>query len=178
MKKEELLLQKEAGQFDEKEFLEIFRESSEENAPAWYPELGRDAALQKYEDGFLQYMREAFFQKEGGILAVLRDEAHYRSSLRLYPYGAESRFFVEAFETRPDSRKLGFGKRLYKAVIAQLEKEYGEIELLANVYKTNAASIAAHLSAGFVQEKEYWEEEDGTRNDKQVTMVYRTKREI
>ena len=170
---ETLLLLKEAGKIEEKEFLGIFRESSEENAPAWYPELSGEAALQKYEDGFFTYMRGPFFA-EGGILAILRDEEHYRSSLRLYPYGAENCFLVEAFETRPDSRKLGFGKRLYEAVIAQLEKEYGQIELLADVYKTNTASIAAHLSSGFVREKEYWEEGDGTRNEKKVTMAYRT----
>ena len=174
MREETLLLLKEAGQFDEKEFLEIFRRSSEENAPVWYPELKGDAALQKYEDGFLTYMRGPFFA-QGGHLAILQDEAHYRSSLRLYPFGAEKRFLVEAFETRPDSRKLGFGKRLYKAVIAQLEKEYGKTELVAYTGKKNAASIAAHLSAGFTREREYWEEEDGTRDETQVTLVYRTK---
>lgn len=173
MKNEELLLQKEAGHLDGKELLEIFRGSSLENAPEWYPEMPPEDALQRYESEFLQYMCEGLYQ-EGGMLAVLRDEEHYRSSLRLYPYHGENSFLVEAFETRPDSRKMGFGKRLYEKVIAQLEKEYGRVTLVAYTGKGNAASIAAHLSAGFAREREYWEEEDGTRNESQVTLVYRT----
>ncbi len=172
MKETQLLLLKEAGNLDEKELLEIFRESSRENAPEWYPELTPEDALQKYERAFLQYMCEGLYQ-EGGILAVLRDSEHYRSSLRLYPYHGENSFLVEAFETRPDSRKMGFGKQLYEKVIARLEKEYGRVTLNAYTGKGNAASIAAHLSAGFAREQEYWEE-DGTKDESQVTLVYRT----
>jgi GNAT superfamily N-acetyltransferase len=111
------------------------------------------------------------FYAEGGILAILRDEEHYRSSLRMYPY--RDGWLIEGFETRPDSRKKGFGRRLYKMLMERLEQD-GDIVLYAYTGKKNAASIAAHQSAGFERVCEYWEEDDGTRNEKEVTLIYRT----
>ena len=88
---------------DEAAFLAVFRQSSRENAPEWYPDLSPEQALERYETSYLEYMRGPFWA-EGGILALLADESGYRSSLRLYPMEGKNRFFAEALETRPDSQ--------------------------------------------------------------------------
>ena len=156
-----------ADGLDRDAFLSIFRESSVENAPAWYPELSEEKALQKYESDFWAYIC-GDFPKEGGILAILGDHGGYRASLRLYPKGT-GKYYIEAFETRPDSRRMGYGRRLYQKVIARLEGIHGKICLLADTGKGNQASIAAHLSAGFCLDKETPDEPN------KVNFIYQTK---
>ena len=154
------------------DFLAVYRESSEENAPEWYPEMSGPEALARYEGEYLAYMRTAFWE-EGGLLALLSDDGVYCSALRLYPLKEEKRFFVEALETRPDRRRMGYGTLLFQKLIEQLEKVLGIITLVSNPHKTNLASIATHLSAGFVRTAEYFME-DGVKNEKMTTMVYTT----
>lgn len=158
---------------NETEFLEIYRESSLENAPHWYPELSPEAALMRYESEFLAYMRTTFWD-EGGILALLSDDDIYCSALRLYPLDGKNRYFVEALETRPNCRRQGYGALLFRMLIERLEKELGNIALISNPHKTNIASIATHLSAGFVRTAEYFIE-DGVKNEDMTTMIYTTK---
>ena len=151
---------------DRERFLAIFRESSMENAPAWYPELSAEQALEKYESSFWEYICNDF-PKEGGILAILGDQGGYRASLRLYPKGP-GKYYVEAFETRPDSRRMGYGRRLYQKVFARLEGIEGNICLTADTGKKNQASIAAHLSAGFSLAEENPDEPE------KVNFIYQT----
>lgn len=132
---------------DQEAFLSIFQESTQENLPSFYPDLPKPQALERYETDFWHYIC-GDFQKEGGILAILGDDGSYRSSVRLYPKG-EGIYDIEAFETRPDSRRMGYGRKLYQRVIARLEGIEGKICLRADTGRNNQASIAAHLSAGF-----------------------------
>lgn len=157
---------------DEVKFLDVFKESSLENAPEWYPELTPAEALHRYESSFLEYMRGPFWD-EGGLQALLQDETGYRCALRLYPQAGKNRYFIEALETRPDSRRQGYAKTLLCNLIKRLECQYGKIELISNPHKTNLASIATHLSSGFTRELEYFLE-DGVKNDRMVTMIYHT----
>ena len=169
----ELLLFTDPAALDEREFLDIFLESSLKNAPRWYPELSPEDALKKYESGFMDYIRNAFFA-EGGILAVLTDAGHYRSSLRLHPQG-EAEYMPEALETRPDSRGKGYGKELMIQTIKALEEKFGAITLNSFTWKTNYASLATHRAAGFARIHEYYIE-DGVKDENCVTLLYKTKR--
>lgn len=159
---------------DEAAFLAVFRQSSRENAPEWYPDLSPEQALERYETSYLEYMRGPFWA-EGGILALLADESGYRSSLRLYPMEGKNRFFAEALETRPDSRRQGFGAEVLRRTAQALEAELGPVELISNTYKANTASRAAHAAAGFEQALDWWEEA-GIRDRRQVTLIYTTPR--
>lgn len=136
-----------ADGLDREAFLSVFKESTLENLPQFYPGLPQPEAMERYEADFWDYIC-GDFQKEGGILALLVDDGGYRASLRLYPQGGGT-YAVEALETRPDSRRMGYGKRLYRRVIARLEAAEGEVRLRADTGRNNRASIAAHLSAGF-----------------------------
>lgn len=151
-------------------FLELYRGSSVENAPNWYPQLSSEQALNKYEQSFLEYMHKEFWE-EKGIQFLLEDDTGYRSGLRLYP-GEDNRFFIEALETRPDSRRKGYSKTLLKEIIVELKKKYDSFTIYDDVYKTNIASINTHLSAGYTQSKDFFIEQDGSRNDKKVTFQY------
>ena len=150
----ELLLFTDPAALDEREFLDIFLESSLKNAPSWYPELSPEDALKKYESGFMDYIRNNFFA-EGGILAVLTDAGHYRSSL--------------------DSRGKGYGKELMIQTIKALEEKFGAITLNSFTWKTNYASLATHRAAGFARIHEYYIE-DGVKDENCVTLLYKTKR--
>ena len=142
-----LWMSRTADGLDREAFLSVFKESTLENLPGFYPGLPQPEALRRYETDFWNYIC-GDFQKEGGILAILGDAGGYRASVRLYPQG-ENTYYIEALETRPDSRRMGYGKRLYRRVIARLEAAEGEICLRADTGRNNRASIAAHLSAGF-----------------------------
>ncbi len=168
----ELHLMRSPEGLDEAAFLAVFRASSLKNAPSWYPDLPPEQALERYERSYLAYMRGPFWA-EGGILALLADGSGYRSCLRLYPLEGHNRFHVEALETRPDSRRRGWGAEVLRRTIRALEAELGRVELVSNTHKTNAASRSAHASAGFVQARDWWEE-DGARDGRQVTLVYTT----
>ncbi len=151
---------------DREDFLAIFKESSLENAPRWYPELPEKEALQKYESSFWAHICGEFF-KEGGILAILGNQGGYRASLRLYPKGP-GKYYAEAFETRPGYRRMGYGRRLYQKVFARLEGMEGNICLTADTGKKNLASIAAHLAAGFSLAEENPDEPE------KVNFIYQT----
>ncbi len=153
-------------------FFEIFKESSTENAIAWYPELTASEALKKYEDGFLAYMQE-IFRKEHGALALLSQDGIYVSSLRLYPRDPNT-FLMEALETKPDRRKQGFASEIIRRTISCLEEKHGRIELISYTGKRNIASQHAHLAAGMKQICDYWEDEQGEKDRTQVTFSYKT----
>lgn len=51
------------GGLREQAFLAIFRQSTLENAPEWYPDLNQAAALAEYEAGFWAYWKAPFWQK-------------------------------------------------------------------------------------------------------------------
>ncbi len=158
------------------EFLEIFKESSKENALEWYPESTAEEALEKYENGFLEYMRDTFW-KEKGALALLSWKGRYVSSLRLYTKD-ENTFLMEALETKPDCRKKGFASEIIRRTISCLEEKYDRIELISYTGKHNIASQHTHAAAGMKNIRDYWENEQGERDETQLTFSYKTVRYI
>lgn len=59
----ELKLLRAPGGFEAKSFLAVFRQSSLENAPEWYPDLDQKAALATHEAGFRAYRKVLFWQE-------------------------------------------------------------------------------------------------------------------
>ena len=83
-----LWMSRTADGLDREAFLSVFKESTLENLPDFYPGLPQPEALRRYETDFWNYIC-GDFQKEGGILAILGDAGGYRASVRLYPAGGK-----------------------------------------------------------------------------------------
>lgn len=115
-----------------------------------------------------------FFQEEGGLLFILASpEGRYRSAVKLYPWQGERCWHIEALETRPEDRGKGYGTQLLREMIARLEQD-GPVTLRSEAGKNNAASLRAHMKAGFRRWAEQVTEADGSVNDRLCAMVYRS----
>lgn len=148
---------------------QIYLESSLENAVSWYPELSPDDALNQYEQGHHAYLENDFFA-HGGIFMVLECRQRYVSALRLYPLEAE-RYYLEALETRPDARKLGYAKTLLQEMMLYLNEHTCVCSVRSHVSKRNLASLRTHASVGFHAETDYVME-DGVRDGSRLCLVW------
>lgn len=166
----ELLVLNRFEEVDERQFLNIFKESSVENAGKWYPELEEAEALQQYENGFIGYMRTDFW-REGGKLFILSDGNDYVCSLRLFEK-APQEYYLEALETNPSFRLKGYAKELLFQLQQYLKKRHNDYVITAHVAKTNAASLNTHRAAGFIVTADYVVE-DGERYDGDYQLTYR-----
>ena len=134
------------------QFFAVYRESSAENAAEWYPELSSEEAIAKYEEGYRDYMT-GDFQVEQGTLLVLETDGAYRSALRLLPQG-QNAFLLEALETHPEYRELGFGKRILQETMLYLHGAFPNCTVCSHVSRKNKISIQTHRAAGFTASKE------------------------
>lgn len=134
------------------QFFAVYRESSAENAAERYPELTEEEALAKYEEGYRDYLTGEF-QSEHGILLILEKEGVYRSALRLLPQEQHT-FLLEALETHPDYREMGFGKRILQEMMLYLHRRFPNCSVCSFVSRKNKISIQTHRAAGFSAAKE------------------------
>lgn len=134
------------------QFFAVYRESSAENAAEWYPERSPEEALAKYEEGYRDYMI-GDFQADQGTLLVLETDGVYRSALRLLPQG-QNMFLLEALETHPDYREMGFGKRILQEMMLYLHRQVPNCTVCSHVSRKNKISIQTHRAAGFSASKE------------------------
>ncbi len=156
--------------------LAIYRSDSLENCQGMFPEEPTpEAALARYEAGYTAFMQNEFFARPGRLWMVETADGLWASALRLLPFEGPNTWKVEALATHPDHRRQGYAARLLTDTIRYLEENHGEITLLSDVGKRNAASLQAHLRGGFVREKETWTE-DGETTGRRCTMAYRSSR--
>ncbi len=101
------------------------------------------------EQDFHQYLRECFFPTPGAVYAVWQVAGRYVSALRLEPY--MDGLLIEALETLPACRGMGYAGELLMAVKARYEK----IALYAHVDKKNIPSIHVHERCGFYRIMEH-----------------------
>ena len=165
----ELLVFNNFENVDVEQFLNIYKESSADNAKKWFPGLEQTEALKEYEDGFLGFMKNDFFSG-GGILFVLTDGSCYVSALRLYEK-APSEYYLEALETNPKYRKKGYGRELLFQLQRYLKEHNKSYVLTAHVEKTNTPSLKTHKSAGFEITADYVIE-DGEKFDTDYQLTY------
>lgn len=126
----------------------VYREGNQENAAYFYPNLlDKAEALRRTEGDFLDYLRRDFFAREGGRYLVLEENGEWISALRICPV-AEGFWYLEALETRPDRRKMGYGTRLLAGTLERLKGE-GPFRLADTVSKKNPASLRTHEKCGF-----------------------------
>ena len=135
----------------------VYEEGNLENALEFYPDDSPDVQLQKVKQSFEDYLREDFFRVKGVRYAVWEEAGEYISALRLEPY--EDGFLLEALETMPARRRMGYSMKLISAVLEELPKG---TTVYSHVGKRNAASLGAHLRCGFEKHLDYAKYIDGT----------------
>lgn len=165
-----LLVFKDFESVDAEQFLNIYKESSADNAQKWFPELEKAEALKEYENGFLGFMKNDFFSG-GGLLFIIADCGCYVSALRLYEK-APAEYYLEALETNPDCRKKGYGREVLLQLQRYLKNHSKSYILTAHVEKTNIPSLKAHKSAGFEITADYVIE-DGEKIDTDYQLTFR-----
>ena len=143
----DLLIFHDLSELNWPQFFAVYRESSEENAAEWYPELSEEEALAKYEEGYRSYLLGDFRAAQGTLL-VLEKEGVYRSALRLLPQ-EQNTFLLEALETHPAYREMGFGKRILQEMMLYLHRNDPGCSVISHVSRKNSISVQTHRAAGF-----------------------------
>ena len=158
---------------DTRKLMDVYSESNTENTDFFFPdEADKEAAVRKVEAGFLDFLKNDFFQRTDASYWVLARNGDWVSALRTYQVH-EGLYFLEALETRPDSRKMGYGAALLSGV-ADSMKQTGPFRLCSCVGKKNVASLKTHEKCGFqiVSENGYGELR-GEADDRVFGLEYR-----
>ena len=131
-----------------RKLMDVYSESNYENTGYFYPdEPDKEAAVQKVEAGFLDYLKNDFFNKAGAAYWILEINEVYVSALRTCRIQRDL-YYLEALETHPDYRRKGYGTILLSSV-AETLKEYGPFRLCSCVSKKNTVSLRTHEKSGF-----------------------------
>lgn len=93
---------------------------------------------------YCAYIKNDFLQSEKNCLAFLIDKDDYLAGLRISNEGEF--FLIEALETKPKYRRLGYGEKLMREVINSLVE--GK-EIRSEVTISNTKSLALHHKIGF-----------------------------
>ena len=134
---------------DTRNLMDVYSESNYENTDYFFPdEADKEAAVQKVEAGFLDFLKNDFFNNTSATYWILEINGVYVSALRTCMI-QKGLYYLEALETRPDYRRKGYGTILLSSVIDSL-KENGPFRLCSCVSKKNMASIQTHLKCGFI----------------------------
>ena len=104
------------------------------------------------EDDFYKYLNDIFFAQRGAKYFIWASDGVYKAALRLEPYC--DGLLLTALETRPDSRRMGYGFKLVQAVTEYLSQQGNGI-LYSHIEKRNRASLLLHKKCGFQIEKDY-----------------------
>ena len=133
---------------DNRKLMDVYSESNYENTDYFYPdEKDKDIAVQKVEEGFLDFLKNDFFNKTDATYWILEIDDAWVSALRTCRI-QEGLYYLEALETRPDQRRKGYGVKLLSSVADSL-KEDGPFRLCSCVRKKNIASLKTHKKSGF-----------------------------
>ena len=160
-------------QIDPRRLMDIYQESNTENLDYFYPDApDKMAMLPQLEQNFLRFVETGFFSKPGNSYFVLEESGVWRSALRLYRI-EEGLYYIEALETRPDSRRRGCAVRLLNGVIAELQKG-DPFRLCDCVNKKNLPSLRTHQKCGFsIASDSGMDYRRGESRDRSYGMEYR-----
>ena len=141
---------------DERKLMDVYSESNYENTDYFFPdEADKNAAVRKVEAGFLDFLKNDFFNLTDAAYWILEIDGIWVSALRTCRV-QKGLYYLEALETRPDHRRKGYGAILLSSVADSLKKD-GPFRLCSCVSKRNIASLKTHEKCGFliVSEKGY-----------------------
>ena len=141
---------------DGRKLMDVYSESNYEKTDYFFPdEADKNAAVRKVEAGFLDFLKNDFFNLTDAAYWILEIDGIWVSALRTCRV-QKGLYYLEALETRPDHRRKGYGAILLSSVADSLKKD-GPFRLCSCVSKRNIASLKTHEKCGFliVSEKGY-----------------------
>ena len=130
-----------------RKLMDLYAESNLENAEELYPDMDKDEAVKKVEADFLNYLDQIFFRSTEPSYWIFEVDGQWVSALRLNRLKRDL-YYLQALETRPDSRRKGYAVCLLREVIEALKAE-GPFRLCDCVAKWNEPSLQTHLKCGF-----------------------------
>ncbi len=116
------------------------------------------------EQDFYQYLRQVFFKTEGAYYCLWQVDGIFVSALRLEPF--MDGLLLEALETAPGKRRMGYATALIQAVLSHTGAE----KIYAHVHKRNLPSLKTHRKCGFEIVSEVARYIDGSVNTNSYTM--------
>lgn len=138
--------------------MDIYEESNRENLSMVESDPGektdKNILYQKVRESYKAYIKNEFLKEGKNRLAILIDGEKYLAGLRIYDDGKF--YLLEALETNPIYRRMGYGERLVRQVVKSLEK--GK-EIRVEVSLSNKKSLAFHKKVGFkpkTKEENHW----------------------
>lgn len=167
-----LLMIRRYEDLDGERLMEVYAESNGENAEEFWPGEDMACAVQKVEQDFLDFLKSGFFAGPEPVYWILEEDGRWVSALRTNRV-RPGLYYLEALETRPDSRRRGCAARLLGGVIRTL-KAQGPFELRDCVSKKNLASLRTHAVCGFQVVSETGEDRlRGGSNQREYSLAYR-----
>lgn len=127
--------------------MDIYKESNLENIYMVRdnnPRKGKEDFYEEVKKAHIAYIKNQFLSNENNFIAILKDEDKYFSSLRLLYEG--DFYLLEALETNPSYRQMGYGEELLREVIEKLPK--GTL-IRSEVGFSNNKSYELHKKVGF-----------------------------
>lgn len=144
----------------------VYAESNRENGEEFWPDLSAGEQLLRVEQDFYQYLQQVFFKTERAVYCLWEVSGRPVSALRLEPY--RDGLLLEALETAPEHRKMGYASALTRAV----QEKVRDQKIYSHVGKRNVASLNTHRACGFRRISEQAVYADGSVNDRCCTLVY------
>lgn len=154
------------GQLRFGELMEVYRQGNRERAALDYPGEPEDLGLRLVEEDIYRYLRDCFFRIPGAAYAVWEERGRYVSVLRLEPY--RDGWLLNALETAPEARRMGYASRLMATVL-----ETVEVPVYSHVAKDNLPSLALHRKMGFRRIRENAVYLDGSVDSRACTLVWK-----
>ena len=153
-------------ELDFNQLMRVYEESNRMAAQASDPQFDVNSSLLQVEQDFYIYLRDVFFRTERALYAVWEQNGRYVSALRLEPY--RNGLLLEALETAPGDRCMGYASQLVMAVI-RLVRSRWKCCIYAHVDKANLASVRVHRQCGFKRIQEHAAYIDGSVSNKACT---------
>lgn len=128
----------------------VYQESNKANIAHFFPELKDiDQGLQMVENAYTEWLRTDFLSKDNTTYYVWMEKGIWISALRFHQV-SDTSYFIEALETHPNYRKLGYAEKLINAITEEL-KNRGGFEIQSYTSIRNIASQKTHEKCGFVE---------------------------
>ena len=144
----------------------VYEEGNRENAEAFWPDMEEGQRMIRAEQEFYQYLREIFFPTEHARYYVWEENGNYVSALRLEPY--RDGMLLEALETHPGYRRMGYAASLIRAV----QEVSSDVKIYSHVSKRNKASLKTHEKCGFKQNSDHAVYINGSVDYRCCTLLY------
>lgn len=133
---------------NKRKLMDIYTESNFENTDYFFPdETNKEIAVQKVEEGFLNFLKNEFFLQNEAAYWIWEENGVWYSALRTCKV-LNGPYYLEALETRPDFRGMGHASLLLSNVLDVLRKE-GPFRICDCVSKKNTVSLKVHEKCGF-----------------------------